>query len=102
MGFCSFLMKAELGKAGKNLLIPRWQGQQLTGRVYDGGEQHQWRVSVESVPGRLGFKNGCRLRPSFLITKSCVFWKKPLASLRNVKLHGDSFGSFGIFLSFFV
>jgi hypothetical protein len=68
MGFCSFLMKAELGEAGKNLLIPRWQ--QLTGRILE--------------------------------TKSCVFWKKLLAPLSSVELHGNSFGSFGIFLSFFV
>jgi hypothetical protein len=25
LAFCSFLMKADLGEAGQNLLIPRWQ-----------------------------------------------------------------------------
>jgi hypothetical protein len=69
MGFCSFLMKAELGKAGKNLLIPRWQGQQLTGRVYGGGEQHQWRVYQADLDSKMAADYG----RVFLKTKSCVF-----------------------------
>jgi hypothetical protein len=28
-------MKAELREAGKNLLIPRWQEQQLSGRILE-------------------------------------------------------------------
>jgi hypothetical protein len=40
LAFCSFLMKADLGEAGQNLLIPRWQQQHVrcnkTGRI--GGE----------------------------------------------------------------
>jgi hypothetical protein len=35
MGFCSLLMKAELREAGKNLLIPRGQEQQLSGRILE-------------------------------------------------------------------
>jgi hypothetical protein len=61
-------MKADLGKAGKNLLIPRWQGQQLTGRIYGGGEQRQWRVYQADLDSKW-----LPTTAEFFETKCCVF-----------------------------
>jgi hypothetical protein len=36
LAFCSFLMKADLGEAGQNLLIPCWQQQRVHGRKNGG------------------------------------------------------------------
>jgi hypothetical protein len=41
LAFCSFLMKADLGEAGQNLLIPRWQQQLVHGREKTAGNRRQ-------------------------------------------------------------
>jgi hypothetical protein len=73
LAFCSFLMKADLGEAGQNLLIPRWQQQlvrgiknrqkcgERAGRAETAGNRRQSQTATgvlaeQSVPGRLGFK----------------------------------------------